>query len=181
MARGAKRQTFWEGATGSMIIDDSTIQGAEALSSVDLADFAPCTLVRVRGVITCAWRTTPLISSSNLTTVIHVAVRKVVLDATGGTYTPPVINLDDEQYLSTEDILMFGAIKLDGAMIAIQQDTNTIRAFTRASGFMNVDIKAMRRFQSAEERLVVECQLQHGQTTIQTDVFFALRMLFKAG
>ena len=184
MARkSARRETFWEGGIVGLDLADSAIQGDEILSAVDLDDFAPATLVRIRGVITAQWQASPALSNTNNVSIIHVAIRKVVLDRTTAVYAVPAGNLDDEAYLSTEDILMFGAIQLGDAVVAVDQSGPPPAMFVtqRAAGFMDVDVKAMRRFQSSEERLVVEAQVQYGQTTIDVDVHAALRLLFKAG
>lgn len=180
MAHGrTRRSTHWEGgAPESFNLSGGTVVGAEFLTAADLDDFAPATLVRIRGFVGAWWATSPTEGNSNLPRLIMCAIRKVSLDTTAAAYVATTANLDDEAYLSGEDILWFGAIEIAPSMVV----GNGYVVYQRAAGFAEIDIKAMRKFDSAEERLVVEAQLIVGQVTaVQVTVKANLRMLFKAG
>ena len=177
--------THWEGAELGITVDSAAIFGQEVLTQAMLDDFGPATLVRLRGCVIASWVSSlTAVSETNNPAVLYVAIRKVVLARTTDAYSAPSGALDDGAYLSGEDILYFGAVKLDGAQVGVETSANpdTAVTFQRASGVLELDVKAMRRFESAEERLVLETMLQVGQVT-HTDVSITggLRMLFKAG
>ncbi len=186
MARrdSAKRSTHWEGANITQQQVDSSIHGNEIVTEAMVADFGPATLVRIRGQVEGGWASTPTILTTNLVTTIRCAIRKVSLARTDSAYTTPSGNLYDEEYLAGEDILWMGVLHLIAPGFATETDPSpdTLRTITRSTGVLTFDVKAMRRFDSAEERLVFESQIGLGQvTSIQSLVRGAARMLFKAG
>ncbi len=179
----ARRQTFWEGGSGPLTIESAAIHGFELLTEDQLNLFAPATLVRVRGIVTAAWANSPGQGQTNNPAMFTWAIRKVTLSLQDSTYVVPGGAMTEEAYLGTENILAFGVIGLRGGIV--DHDTNTpfpASTFQRATGSEMLDIKAMRRFESPEERLVFEAQLLYGQvTSIALSVGVAARMLFKAG
>ena len=182
MTRRARRSTHWEGQSFNLVIGDATIVGDELINQAMVDDFGPATLVRMRGTLLISWTTSPTIVQTNVVSSCWVAVRKVSLARTTDVYAAPSGNLDDAAYTSAEDILYFGAVKLDGGLAIERTSDGTAKIFQRPVGQLDFDIKAMRRFDSSEERLVLEMQLQHGQvTSVTATAVIAMRMLFKAG
>ncbi len=181
--KSARRQTFWEGGSGPLTIESAAIHGIELLSEAQLNLFAPATLVRVRGVITAAWGGSPAVDETNNPAMFTWAIRKEVLSLADSTYVVPGGAMTEEAYLSTENILAFGVIQLGQAVVSIdEQAPNAALTYQRATGFELIDIKAMRRFESPEERLVFEAQLTYGQVgNVELSIGVAARMLFKAG
>jgi hypothetical protein len=95
---------------------------------------------------------------------------------------PPGV-MTEEAYIGTEDILAYGVGLLRGAEVEYDPTTPfPLLCYQRATGVVELDIKAMRRFQSPEERLVMEVELLRGQVSaVPLTIGFAIRMLFKAG
>ncbi len=180
MGRSARRSTHWEGATTDISLSTASINGEELIPAVMVNAIAPATLVRIRGFIACEWNTSPTIGSTNRVTMVTLAIRKVTLVQTTSAYAVPAGSLRDEGYMSAEDILWMGAVKLWGASTTINS-VDSLAVLQRATGFVDIDIKAMRKFDSAEERLVLEAELLFGQVTPNINVNATLRMLFKAG
>lgn len=181
---GTRRKTFWEGAEVPITLSDSAINGGEMLGIVQLNDFAPATLVRIRGIVECQWATVPTVLTTNLVATVRCAIRKVSLARTTDAYAVPTGNLFDEAYLSGEDILWMGSVLLSASALVTETDPSpdTLRAIQRGAGVLDFDVKAMRKFDSAEERLVFEAQVGFGQvTSIDCEVRVGARMLFKAG
>ncbi len=181
MARSNRRKTFWEGTRVSLSLTDTAIVGGELIDQAVVDDFAPATLVRTRISIFATDTTTP--DNTNLPIGIHVAVRKVTLSRTTGTYAEPSGSLDDSAYLSAEDILYFGTLIYTVPRVLTFNSTGTlVSVFQRGLGKLDIDIKAKRIFGSAEERLVIEAQLVAGGTTGTNIVLRGgSRMLFMAG
>lgn len=182
--RTARRATHWEGAGGNQTVESVAIHGSELITQAMMDDFGPATLVRIRGVIIGSWGASPNLGETNLPGLFLYAIRKVVLARTTDTYSVPAGALTDPAYLSGEDILDFGAIELGNAQVSHNnaESPDQIVTFQRAAGFGMVDSKAMRRFDSAEERLVLETQLVTGQVSaMELNIFFGMRLLFKAG
>ncbi len=181
MARSStRRKTHWEGARITIAIDDSGVHGGELVGIAEMDDFAPATLVRIRGVLIASWATSPAFADTNNPGSIFWAIRKVSLARTTDVYAPPGGAIQDEAYTSGEDILAFSGIVLGQSMVNI--DAGSVnKVVQRAVGMAEIDVKAMRKFDSAEERLVLEVGIATGQLNVNITVQGALRMLFKAG
>jgi len=154
------------------------------LGITELDAFAPATLVRIRGIIEAQWASAPTVLTTNLVSTIRCSIRKVSLARTLDVYAPPSGNLYDEAYTSGEDILWMGSILLSASMAVTETDPSpdTLRVIQRGAGLLEFDVKAMRKFDSSEERLVFEAQLGLGQvTSINVSLSGMARMLLKAG
>ncbi len=182
--RGARRSTHWEGSRITLAVIDSSIVGGEMVGVTELDAFAPATLVRIRGIIEAQWTSAPTMLTTNLVSTIRCSIRKVSLARTLDVYAPPAGNLFDEAYTSGEDILWMGSILLSASALSSETDPSpdTLRTIQRGAGVLDFDVKAMRKFDSSEERLVFEAQLGLGQvTSINVTLSGMARMLFKAG
>ncbi len=171
MGRQARRKTSWEPAAVTVRIlgiDDPV--GIELLDSAGVSEWAPGTLVRIRGPIIVTSVTSV---SSSMPGVVVVCIRKVRLARTDDAYVVPSASITEGPYLAQEDILFIGAIKLTAV-----SDSTT--ANQRASGFIDVDIKAKRKFDSGEERLVMDVESVDGASQ-DLDVHALLRCLILAG
>ncbi len=158
----------------------SVIFGTEILTEAMMTDFAPATLVRIRGSILWAHNGAVTEGTGNTAAAFWWAVRKVRLSKTTAVYAAPTsTNLKDGAYLSGEDILAFGCVSIDGLDFAAA--AGTPKTYRRGTGIVDVDIKAKRKFTSAEERLVLETQLAAGALVPSVDCFLGLRLLFLAG
>jgi hypothetical protein len=102
-------------------------------------------------------------------------IRKVSLDETDTTYVPFAGDMFTPTFLSNEDILWTGAI----VMLA-SSGSGASGIGHRAAGFVDVDVKAKRKFESSEERLVFEAVVLNGDGS-SVDVKMMLRCLMMAG
>ncbi len=176
MARSSRRQSSWEPLdqrfnTGA----PATIVGDEIITEAMVTEWGPGTLVRIRGVLTFTW-TTGAAGLSEPTLILCV-IRKIRLARTDSTYAAPSNNLFDGPYLAQEDILWTGCAVLVWTLGERAVDTF---AGSRGAAVLEVDIKAKRRFQSAEERLVLEAQPLDGDSS-PVQITSVLRGLILAG
>ncbi len=167
MARARRRDTSWEPADADFNISTVNVPGgAEIINANQVATWGPGTLVRTRGVIMAQWVTGA--TTTNEPSLVFLTIRKVSLSETGASFTATTAQLDSGEHLGLEEILWTGAI------LMIASDVNNSGA--RAAGFIDVDIKAKRRFESAEERLVLEAMAQNGDGS-SVRIISALRSL----
>ena len=151
MARARRRNTSWEPADADFTMTTvNTTAGAELLNSAQVAAWGPATMVRLRGVIYAVANTTS--TAVNEPGLIELQIRKVSLEATDTTFTATTEQLDAGPNLANEDILWTGGIHLLGWGAGLSASD----IGGRPAGFVDVDVKAKRRFESAEERLVLE-------------------------
>ena len=147
MTRARRRSTSWEPADADFTMTTvGTTAGAELLNSAQVSTWGPATMVRLRGVIYAMQNNAA--TAGNEPGLVELQIRKVSLEATDSVFTATTEQLDAGPNLANEDILWTGAVLL----MAYSDGTKGMRG----QGFVNVDVKAKRRFESAEERLVLE-------------------------
>ena len=154
MARARKRNTSWEPADGTVNISTvNTTAGFELLTAGQVGTWGPGTMVRLRGVVYAQLNQTA--DGSNEPGLIMLQIRKVSLEATDSTFVATTERLDAGPNLANEDILWTGGILMSASLVF---GTFSIRP----AGFVDVDVKAKRRFESGEERLVLEAMAASG-------------------
>ncbi len=143
------------------------------LNAAAIAFLAPSTLVRIRGLIVAQPTTTA--STQNEPSLLTLMIRKISLDETDSTYVPFTGDMFTPTFLSNEDILWTGAI----VMLA-STGSGASGIGSRNAGFVDVDVKSKRTFESAEERLVLEAVVLNGDGST-VDVSPMLRILMMVG
>ena len=110
-------------------------------------------MVRLRGTIFAMLNTSFV--SENEPGLVELQIRKVSLEATNTVFVATTEQLDSGNNLANEDILWTGGIMMLGAQLGATEGM-------RPAGLIVVDVKAKRRFESAEERLVLEAMALNG-------------------
>ena len=176
MGRVRRRATSWEPADADFTMTTVNVTaGAEIINGTQVATWAPATLVRVRGAILGMKNGTA--SGTNNPGLIELCIRKVSLEATSASYGATASQLDAGEHLGNEDILWTGVLALK-SWGYIQ--SSGVYVSNRPIDFLEVDISAKRRFQSAEERLVLEAMPVSGDGA-GIRIISMLRALFMAG
>ncbi len=173
MARRSTRgrsRTQWLGLTFQGTVD-TTAETFEILSETIIANLGGFTLLRTR----------MLMHAHSIVKVdpgvqFAVGIRRVVLDRVGDSAANIGGTLLDGSYLSNEQLLHFDTYTLStGAQQRRSDDLITLSV--RPAGSWSVDIKAKRRFEDANERLVVDLEAIGIGASNDIDLDIAFRCL----
>lgn len=176
MGRTRRRATSWEPADADFSVTTvGTTTGEEIINGAQVAAWAPATLVRVRGSI--LGQLNSQASGGNNPGLIELQIRKVSLESINTNYAATSEQIDAPGNLANEDILWTGVLHFR-SWGYIQ--SSGVYVSNRPVDFVSVDISAKRRFQSAEERLVLEAMPLSGDGS-NVRIVGMLRALFMAG
>lgn len=164
--------TQWEG----VVFNGSTNTTAETfeVTTETLAnEWGPFTLLRLKAFIFAATALGP-----DKASVFALGFRKVSLDRSSDTPADIGGTLVDANYLSNEDILHYGFYQLDSGQQTLRSDDLVVSS-QRPRLAQMIDVKAKRRFNGANERLVIDLEQIGVGASEDISVTLAMRLLIQ--
>ncbi len=169
-SNSTRSKTQWEGVvfTGST----STIAETFEVTTETLAnEWGPFTILRIKAFLMAE---TAL--GADKASLFALGFRKVVLDRTSDTPADIGGTVLDATYLANDDIMHFGIYQLSVGQQTLRSDDLVVSSQRPRLATM-LDIKAKRRFESANERLVIDLEQVETGASEDIDVTLAMRLL----
>ncbi len=169
--RSGRSKTQWLAITFSGTL--STTAESFPVTTETLANqFGPFTVLRTR----MTWFARGAAAKVDPAAQFVIGLRKVVLDRTSDSVADIGGTLMDATYLDNENLMWFEAITLQTQQQQLRSD-DLVTASQRVMGSGIIDVKAKRRFEDANERLVFDTEAVGVGATEEIVLDVAFRVL----